>query len=178
MTDTPTLITPRLRLVPFDADRHLTAAYVGWLNDPVVTRYSENRHRRHTAASCAAYVAAVQTTGHPFWAVERLEADGRHIGNLTAYLDRPNRIADLAIMIGDPAARSCGLGLEAWRASLDWLLGPAGGQRKVTAGTMAANRAMLRVMTDSGMVEEGRRRGQFLLDGAPVDMVMAARFAV
>lgn len=35
------------RVVRF-ADRHLTERYVGWLNDPAVVRYSEQRHSRHT----------------------------------------------------------------------------------------------------------------------------------
>ncbi len=171
--NTPTLVTARLRLVPF-GPQHLTERYVAWLNDPAVVRYSENRHRRHTLESCARYADGMKTGGHPFWAVEW---NGAHIGNLTAYCDRPNRVADLAIMIGAPEARGHGLGLEAWCAALDHLLGPAGGQRKVTAGTMAANRPMLGVMAGSGMSEEGRRRAQFLLNGEPVDMVMAARFA-
>jgi RimJ/RimL family protein N-acetyltransferase len=172
----PVLETARLVLRPFAA-RHLTPAYLAWLSDPEVVRYSENRHRRHTRESCADYWRSMCEGGHPFWAVEWKERGGLHIGNLTAYLDRPNRVADLAIMIGAPEARGHGLGLEAWRAALDHLLGPDGGLRKVTAGTMAANRAMLRVMAASGMVEEGRRRRHFLLDGAAVDMVMAARFA-
>jgi RimJ/RimL family protein N-acetyltransferase len=49
--------------------------------------------------------------------------------------------------------------------------------RKVTAGTMAINEPMLRIMYASGMVEEGRRKRQFLVDGAEIDAVLVALFA-
>ena len=67
-----------------------------------------------------------------------------------------------------------GIGTRAWTLAIDWLLG-LGGMRKVTAGTMAGNEAMLALMRKSGMIEEGRRRGQFLLDGRAVDGVLTAK---
>jgi RimJ/RimL family protein N-acetyltransferase len=49
--------------------------------------------------------------------------------------------------------------------------------RKVTAGTMVVNEPMLRIMYTSGMVEEGRRRRQFLFDGTEIDAILVALFA-
>lgn len=168
-------------LVPF-SDRHLTVDYIGWLNDPMVTQFSENRHRRHTLESCRAYRDAMRRGGHPFWAIEALdlgeegETASQHIGNLSATIDPPNLVADLAIMIGAPWARGQGFGREAWALAGDYLLG-RGGMRKVSAGTMASNVAMLGVMQATGMVEDGRRARHFLWQGQEVDLVMAARFS-
>jgi len=175
-TSPPTIEHSRIRLLPF-GPQHMTAAYVGWLNDPETTRYSEQRHRRHTLESCKAYFESMKTGGRFFWAIEWIDGNAaRHIGNLTATLDRPNRVADLAIMIGDRDARGKGLGRDAWIAACQWLLGP-GGMRKISAGTMADNRAMVAIFESAGMTIEAVRKGHFVLDGKPTDGVYAALFS-
>jgi RimJ/RimL family protein N-acetyltransferase len=168
------LVSERLDLVPF-GEEFLTPRYAGWLNDPDTVRYSEQRHRRHTRESCARYAASMQGSPHHFWAIVAHDPALGHIGNMTATVDPNNKIADLAILIGEAASRGQGLGLEAWTCACSFLLGP-GGMRKVTAGTMSVNAPMLGVMRASGMIEEGRRVRQFLLDGQEVDLVMAALF--
>ena len=44
------LTTPRLRLDPFQ-QVDITEPYLSWLNDPEVTRFSNQRFRQHTAES-------------------------------------------------------------------------------------------------------------------------------
>ncbi|MHA1570742.1 MAG: GNAT family N-acetyltransferase, partial [Alphaproteobacteria bacterium] len=121
---TPELASSRLVLEPFTPS-HLTDTYVGWLNDPLVMRYSENRHRTHTLASCREYFAAMRNGSHFFWAIHLASGPntkGAHIGNITAYTDRRNSVADLAIVIGDRTVWGTGLGRESWALALDWLL--------------------------------------------------------
>lgn len=168
MEQMPTLDDGTVRLEPF-ADRHLTERYVGWLNDPATVRYSEQRHVRHTLESCRAYRATMAS--HKFWAITA--PPHGHVGNVSATVDRHNRVADLAILV-QPMAWGRGIGSRAWRLALDWLLGP-GGMLKVTAGTMAANEPMLAVMEKAGMRVEGRLRGRFLLDGLPTHGVLMAK---
>jgi len=175
MIATPSLATPRLRLEPF-APEHLTAGYVAWLNDPGTMRFSENRHRRHTRESCAGYVQSFAGSPHHLWAILAVDRGPRHIGNINAYVDPPNRVADIGILIGERACHGQGFGGEAWAAVQDWLL-TAAGMRKVTGGAMADNLAMVAVFRRSGMHEEGRRSRQFLRDGLEVDLVYYARFA-
>ncbi len=170
----PRLRSGRVTLEPF-AETLLSERYAAWLNDPEVVRYSENRHHHHTVESCRDYWKSVIGAGHLLWAVLWNEDEGRHIGNVTAYVDRPNLVADLAIVIGDRGAWGRRLGREAWALAQDWLLGP-GGMRKVTAGTMAANVAMRKVMNDTGMKEEGRLFRQYLLDGESQDKILAAKY--
>ncbi len=162
-------------LAPFGPE-HLTGRYVAWLVDQDVVRYSEQRHRSHDRHSCQSYVEAMAAAGNLFWAIEADDEDPKHIGNIVAYLDRANRVADMTILIGEKGAWGNGYGKAAWCAACDWLAG-AGGMRKLTAGTMAANKPMLALMRASGMGDDGARRRQFLLDGEEVDLVMMARFA-
>lgn len=163
------------RIVPF-AERHLTARYAAWLNDPDVVRYSEQRHRRHDLASCAAYAASFAGGDDLFLAIEARNPALGHVGNLTVAIDTPNASADVSVMIGEPAARGTGIGSAAWCGIVDWLLGP-GGMRRVTAGTMAANAPMLALIRKSAMTVDAVRPRAFLIDGAEMDLVLAARFA-
>lgn len=174
MATSETLVTDRLRVVPF-TDRHLTEQYVGWLNDPDVVRYSEQRHRRHTLSSCEAFVESFRDSPSYLWAIETAQSPASHIGNLAAYVDSANSVADVTILLGERAAWNKGFGLEAWNAVCQYLLNDVG-IRKVTAGTLADNVGMRAIMRRSGMVDDGVRAAHYLLDGRPVDLVYAALF--
>lgn len=165
------------RVVRF-AERHLTNRYVGWLNDPDVVRYSEQRHRAHTAESCRAYYASFADSSDQFLAIELGAGNDRlqHVGNMSVTLDVPNRVADVSIILGEKSVWGSGVGTRAWTAVVEHLLS-AGGVRKVTAGTMSVNGPMLRLMQRSGMTIEAVRAKQFLWEGREVDLVLAARFA-
>ena len=171
----PIIRTARLVLCPF-ADQHLTERYVGWLNDRETTQYSEQRHTRHTIETCRAYRESLTAAGHLFWAIERGDGDPPHIGNITAYVDHANRLADVAIMLGEKTARGSGYGLEAFAAVCDWLLS-AGKFRKVTAGTLSSNAPMLAIMRRVRMRQDGVRRRHYIIGDTEVDLVYGALFA-
>lgn len=175
MRDFPALDLGRCRLVPF-TEGHLSDRYVGWLNDPAVVRYSEQRHRHHDLASCTAYLQAMLASHDLFLAIEAVDPALGHIGNISVSFDYPNRSADVSIMVGETAARGTGLGGVAWKGILDWLL-TDDGLRRVTAGTMAKNSAMIALMENSGMTIECMRPRAFICEGEEVAMVLAARFA-
>ncbi len=175
MAKAPLLKTERLRLEPF-TEAFLGPRHVGWLNDPDVVRYSGQRLRAHTMESCREYLESFDTSPGLLWAIVVAEGEIGHIGNIQADIDATNNIADLAILIGEKEVWGRGYGAEAWVAACDWLLGP-GGLRKVFAGTMTENKAMLSIMEKAGMVEECRRRKHFLWEGREVDVVYAALFA-
>lgn len=174
MADSPRLETPRLRLISF-AEEYLTLRYVGWLNDPEVVHYSEQRHKVHTLESCRNYWLSFSGTPHYFWAVVAVDETLGHIGNINAYVDPDNGLADVGILIGEKRCWRSGYGLEAWRAVCDYLLNEEG-VRKVTAGTLADNAGMLKIMGQTGMVEDGRRQRHYLFEGREVDVVHGALF--
>lgn len=171
---TPILQTERLHLSRYVAgfvrDRH-----VEWLNDPDVVRYSEQRHKQHTEASQHKYLNELPGGSH-IWLIRLGEESlgdvcpGTHIGTITAYIDEPNRLANMGIMIGEKEAWGQGYGLEAWTAVMDWLFTKAG-IRKIEAGMMVENFPMKSICSRADMVYDGYRREHFLLDGRPVDLV-------
>lgn len=164
----------KVRLQTFQP-RDITDAYIGWLNDPDVTRYSNQRFATHTRASCEAYLASFAGSPNLFLSV-REASTGDAIGTMTAYANPHHATCDAGIMIGARQYWGGGYGQEGWDLLVQWLCGTAG-VRKLTAGCLAANGAMVRLMQRSGMVPDGVRKDQELVDGAPVDIVHYAKFA-
>lgn len=174
MARSPMLETPRLVVGPFE-ERHLVPRYVAWLNDAAVVRFSEQRHLHHTLESCRAYRAGFEGTPNHFWALEAQDPRLGYIGTMTAYVDPRHRVADMGILLGERRAWGQGLGSEAWAAAANYLFRHEG-MRKVTAGTLSTNQAMLGIMRKTGMVEDGRRVRHALFEGREVDVVHAALF--
>jgi RimJ/RimL family protein N-acetyltransferase len=168
------LLTPRLRLRTFQPG-DINPTYLGWLNDPDVTRFSNQRFRQHTAESCAAYLASFKAGASSFLLIE-LRVDDWPIGTATVYRDTQHGTADIGLMLGERGHWGQGYGREAWQALLEAVLAEPG-IRKVTGGTARPNRAMARIMEQSGMVLEAVRARQELIDGQPVDLLYYARFA-
>lgn len=165
----------RIAIEPF-SKAHLTESYVAWLNDPHVVRYSELRHTTHTLDSCRRYMEAMRENDHLFGAIMLKIPNQSHIGNITAYLDRNNAVANLAILIGERSVWTRGLGCEAWITMMNFILHKCLA-RKVVGGTMETNKTMLRTFAKSGMREEARFSRHLLVEGGEVDIVHFARFA-
>lgn len=167
------LRSARLLLRPF-TEADLDDVYVGWLNDPEVVRYSNQRFRRHDRAGCAAYLASFQGSDNLFVSVRRA-ADGLALGTMSAYRSRHHGTADIGILMGERGSWGQGYGQEAWNTLLDWLAGLPG-MRKLSCGTLDCNHAMRRLAERSGMQLEATRRAQELVDGVPHDILHFARF--
>lgn len=174
MARAPDIETQRAWLRPF-SETYLTDRYVSWLSNPEVVRHSDQRHRQHTMDSCRAYMQSFETGPHYFMAIVAKDPALGHIGNINAYVDVPNAVADIGILVGEKSIWGRGYGGEAWSAFARFLLRDLN-LRKVTAGTMAINHGMLGIMRRTGMTIEATRRRQALWEGQEIDMVYAALF--
>lgn len=164
--------TSRLTIEPF-GDQHPIGLLVDWLNDREVVRYSDQRHMTHTLETSSAYYKSFAGTPNHYWAIL---SNNVMIGTITAYVDEPNSVADIGILVGNKMYWRSGYGSEAFKGVVNWLI-TCCGVRKVTAGAMAENMAMCNVMLKSGMHEEGRRERYYILDSREVDLVYATVFA-
>jgi RimJ/RimL family protein N-acetyltransferase len=167
---TPTISTERLTLRQLNKS---TPDQLRWLNDPEIVRYSEQRHQHHTQFSQINYINSFKDGSH-IWRICRLDS-GAHIGNLTATYDKHNKLADVGILIGEADCWGQGYGAEAWNAACQWLLGE-GGVRKLEAGCMRSNEAMLKIIRGSGFRQEGELANHFLQGGGPVSAVLFGKF--
>lgn len=175
MAESLVIKTPRLRILPFCRD-HLTARYIGWLNNRDLMRFSRQGQRIHTLESCRVYMESFDEKPNYFWAVEEVAQGLGHVGNMNAYVDLRHQVADVGILIGELGARGKGMGLEAWRGVCTWLL-DLGGMRKISAGALSVNIPMLKIMESSGMVPDGVRRRHQLFEGKEVDIIHMALYS-
>lgn len=166
------LNTQRLSLEVF-SEKYLTNRYVSWLNDAEITKYSRHRTQCHTLDSCQKYVKSFIGTSNILWAII-LQKDGLHIGNINTYIDDGNKTADIGIIMGEKKLWGKGYSKEALKAVCQHLF--ASGMRKVTAGTMATNTEMIRLMKSAGMIPDGIRVKHFFWEGKEIDCVHMALF--
>lgn len=149
-------------------------AYIGWLNDPNVVKFSNQRFLKHDRESCLRYQASFEGTGNLFMSVRRLSDDSL-IGTLTAYVARHHGTVDVGILIGDKSVWGQGYGQDAWDTLTNWLLGRED-IRKLTAGALACNFGMIKLMERSGMILEAVRKAQEIVEGRPEDILYYAKF--
>lgn len=163
----------KIELKPFlVAD--INDVYIGWLNDQNVMKFSNQRFFVHSMESCLRYQASFEGTDNIFMGIRRL-MDDKLIGTLTAYVARNHGTVDVGIMIGDSSVWGRGYGLDAWITMTNWLLARKD-IRKLTAGTLACNSGMIKLMERSGMVLEATRKSQEIVENWPVDMLYYAKF--
>lgn len=159
----------RVVLRPF-AEADITPAYIAWLRDPELMKYSNQRFRSHNTASCHDYLASFENSDNLFMAIIH---DEQLIGTMTAYVSAVHKTADIGLLIG-ARCQGKGFGKDAWSTLMDYLL--RSGARKVTGGTLRCNSAMVRIMEGTGMQADGVRVAQELVDGKPQDILYFARF--
>lgn len=143
-----------------------------WLNDKDLVRYSEQRHKMHTANTQLAYIRSF--VDHPDNVFREIHLDGGMIGTISAYIDKKNRVADVGIMIGTGFG-SKGHGTAAWHMFCDGLFDNLN-LRRIEGGCMADNLPMIKLFRKYGMQEEGRRMSHFVFEGSYSDLVLYGRF--
>ena len=164
------LVTRRLQLKPISWGRQSILAMIRWLNDPDTMKFSEQRHKKHTFESQWNYL---NSFNHERGRIREIHAGEHFIGTITAYIDKPNLVADVGILIGEKNEWGKGYGSEAWQAFCDLLLVTE--VRKIEAGCMSINLGMISICEEYGMFEEGRRADHFIVEGKPYDMVQYGR---
>lgn len=154
------------KIVNFSS-QYFTNDYVSWLNDKNLTKYSEQRHSIHTLDSCKEYVKSFTNSDNLLFAIIDIKSK-KHIGNINAYIDVNNKVADIGILISQGGK---GYGLCAWNQMINLLFSSKHNMRKITAGTMAINEAMIKIFKKSGMKLEYIRPKHFIYEKKLVDMI-------
>jgi len=163
----------KVKLRPF-AESDIVETYIAWLNDPDVVRFSNQRFRKHNRESCLRYLASFDGTENLFISVHCL-SDDRPVGTMTAYISSHHGTVDVGILIGDKAVWGSGYGQDAWNTLTNWLLG-RDDIRKLTAGTLACNHGMIKLMERSGMHREATRKKQEIISQQAEDILYYAKF--
>lgn len=165
------LICERVALQSFSED-DITIEYIGWLNNPEVVKYSNQKFVSHTMESSLEYLHSFSNTGNIYLSIKN---NNKLIGSITAYIQSNHATADMGLMIGDQESWGKGFGLEVWSNLMEHLFASKK-IRKVTGGTLATNVGMIKIMEKSGMLLEAIRYKQEVVDGSPVDILYFSKF--
>lgn len=160
----------RVYLRPLE-DSDVSDDYIGWLNDPEVTRYMESGRSVATTATIKSYLERFQVSSTDFiFAIVDFQTK-LHIGNVTLnHINMSHRTVDTAIMIGRREFWNAGYALEAWSLVIEHALDHLE-LRKITAGAIADNIGSNKVLQRLGFIQEGIRRKQVLVEGQFLDVV-------
>lgn len=135
----------------------VTPEYVGWLQDPETTKWTEARHARHTLESTREYVAKAWID--PLVTLLGVFANGTHVGNVRLSRMEHYPTAEIGLLIG-PEFQGQGLGPKAivQASALAFGLGTV---CKLWAGIYAENTPSLRAFARAGYAREAFHRHHY-----------------
>ncbi|HUA13870.1 MAG TPA: GNAT family protein [Verrucomicrobiae bacterium] len=153
-----------VRLRPLEHS-DLTERYLGWLNDPEVTRYTEAGTFPSTREDLENFYRSVTGSKNDVMLAIVDRASGRHIGNVKlGPIHWIHRTATLGILIGEKEFWGKGVGLEATRLMVEY-----GFERlnlhRIDLGVFAEHEAAVRCYEKAGFKIEGRMREDLFQDG-------------
>lgn len=156
---------PTVYLIPLTIE-DASEEYVGWLNDPIVSRYRGARANKTTMADVRDYIESIPERGDFIFAIRERKTD-RHIGNVAFNSVNPlYNNAELSIMIGAHDVWGRGYGKEAMALMTEYGFKTLKFHR---IWSESPNPAFNAAMKSLGWTREGIKREAFLLDGEFVD---------
>ena len=171
----PFLTGQRLYLRALEAS-DIGEEYVGWLNDPEVTRFLGTGKFPTTPESLRRYLERFQdpATNLIFAIVDRQTE--RHIGNVTLnHINWITKTADTGLIIGRKEFWGKGYAFEAWTLLLEYAFERLG-LRKIIAVAVDRHAGSLTVLKKLGFRVEGVLRGEWFVDGEYRDAVRLGLF--
>lgn len=168
------LMTERLMLrtlEPADAG----GAYLTWMNDPEIMRYTESRFASHDAAALEGFIEAMNASADNLLLGLIAADQGNHIGNIKlGPIDRHHQRAWIGIIVGDRARWGQGLASEAIDAVAHHGLTNLG-LRRIAAGIYAHNQGSVGAFAKAGFHEVARLPGWSLSEGVATDDIIMMR---
>jgi [ribosomal protein S5]-alanine N-acetyltransferase len=151
----------------------ISRKYLSWLNDKEVVKFSNQRFVNHNILSSKKYLKSFSGSNNLFLSI-KLTENNQMIGTMTAYFSFHNTV-DVGIMIGEKSLWGNGYGKDAWNTLLFWLEKELN-VRKITAGTLASNKGMLKLMKQSAMSLEATKKDHEMLNNQPEDALYFCKF--
>ena len=163
----------QLRLVEASSS-HVSDRYAGWLNDPVVVRFTEVAPGGHTLEDVRRYIEA--SANDPSVLLFAMEMEGYgHVGNLRlSSISRKHRRAVMALLLGERNLWGRGIGSAAIRLATDYALRDLD-LHKVSAGIYDGNMASRRAFERAGYHCEATLRQHAIFEGRFTDIWQMAR---
>lgn len=150
--------------------KNIDKKYINALNDKKLMQYSENRFKLFNRTSCLNFYTMMKKNNNYFFSILKndLENSSRiPIGTLIAHVDHNNKNCDLGILVWE---KGKGFGNIAWQLAIKKIFTNSN-IKKITAGAMENNLAMIKIFKNSGMKFELRKKKNFLYKKKYIDMI-------
>ncbi|BAV33530.1 acetyltransferase [Sulfuricaulis limicola] len=171
----------KVYLVPFEEKHLVDPAYYAWLTDFEVVRYigRDEYLKPIQFEKVREYVEELWRNRYCSFFAMHHSGDDAFIGTAKInYLNEAGfstRTADIGIMIGDRGYWGKGMATDALFAICNYAFNDLSA-RKLTAGAVSANKAVIRAFQKIGFLEEGRLRKKLLISGEYMDHVLLGCF--
>ena len=143
----------------------LNERYLGWLNDPEVTRYTETGTFPATTEDLENYYRSVTGSKNDVILAVVDKKSGQHIGNVKLGPIRwVHRVATFGILIGEKEFWGKGVGLEATRLMVEYGFYRLNLHR-IDLGVFAEHEAAVQCYEKAGFKVEGRLREDLFQGG-------------
>ncbi len=172
-SNSPLIVGKKTLLYNFNKN-DITSTHISWLNDKLVTQFSEQRFLNHTRKSCLNYLKSFDNTNNLYLSIKKKD-DGIPIGSLSVYYDSNNYIADMGILIGDRNCWNGGFGFDAWFYTMDFLMNNLN-LCKISCGTLETNLPMIKLAKKAGMQYDGFRNYHSLFKGKLISILFFAKY--
>ena len=150
----------------------ISEKYINWMNDKEVCRDNSHATFPNTRSKTLAYIESLEKSKDEIAFAIRWKKNDAHIGNIAINkIDRINRSAELAIIIGDKKYWNKGVGSEAYKLLIDYGFNTLNLNR-ISSGQTSANTGMIKVCEKMGMKKEGTLRQVLYKNGEYMDAVI------
>jgi len=149
----------------------ISEKYLSWPNNPLHMQYSEQRFLVHTFDSALSYLESFSDSSSYFFSIR---VRNELVGTATFYVNDAYRIASPGILIS-PEHAGKGFGKKAWKLLVSDVPTQLG-IRKVSAGTLEVNSAMIRLFESSNMEFEARLKSEGVFNEIPTDILLYRKF--
>ena len=133
-------------------------------------QYSENRFKFFNRTSCLNFYTMMKKKNNYFFLILKNDQENAirtPIGTMTAHVDHYNKNCDLGILVWE---KGKGFGNIAWQLAIKKIFTNPN-IKKITAGAMENNLAMIKIFKNSGMKFELRKKKNFLYKKKYIDMI-------
>jgi RimJ/RimL family protein N-acetyltransferase len=121
--------------------------YLTWLNNKLLMRFSRHSKKNFTKKIAVDNYKRIKRRKNFFLLVYlRNKKKDNKIGTLIGYTDKLNQSCNLGILM---SKQGKGYGFIAWKMAISYIFNK--GYKSITAGTLTANRAMVKIFKKSGM---------------------------
>ena len=167
-------ITGNITILESFQESDINDDYISWLNDKKIVRYSNQRFISHNWETSKNFFDSFTNSPNYFFKISDKNTM-QSIGTITLYVNPNHGTADLGLLIGKIDYWNGGFGFDAWNSLMRWAFCNLN-IRKITAGTLSSNIGMQKVMEKSGMMLEGKKIRQEIVEGIDEDILFYAKF--